>query len=59
MATVQDPVCHMSVEKTEAAAKTQHKGQQYFFCSADCKKKFDKAPDKYAPKKSGGEHKGK
>jgi YHS domain-containing protein len=42
-----DPVCGMNVDEKKAAGTTQHKGRTYYFCSAQCKAQFDKAPDKY------------
>ena len=42
-----DPVCGMSVD-TEKGLKTEHKGQNYYFCCAHCKEVFDSEADKYA-----------
>ncbi len=44
-----DPVCGMNLE-SETELKSEYKGMTYYFCSADCKAKFDKEPDKYAVK---------
>ena len=41
MATKTDPVCKMDVDTQNAETKTQHKGQTYYFCSSDCKEKFE------------------
>jgi Cu+-exporting ATPase len=43
-----DPVCGMEVDTGETQHISQHKGQKYFFCSEECKHKFDKDPDKYS-----------
>lgn len=43
-----DRVCGMNVDEKKAAGTTQHKGETYYFCSAQCKAQFEKAPDKYA-----------
>jgi len=43
-----DPVCGMEVNTQDAAGTTQHRGQTYYFCSEDCKKKFDQNPEQYA-----------
>jgi YHS domain-containing protein len=43
-----DPVCGMSVDEKSAPAKADYKGKTYYFCSADCKTKFQQQPDKYA-----------
>ena len=45
-----DPVCGMEVDAKEAAAaklKSDYKGKTYYFCSDDCKKKFDKEPGRW------------
>ena len=42
-----DPVCGMEVKENQAAAKSQHNGQTYYFCSAACKAEFEKNPAKY------------
>lgn len=47
MGTKTDPVCKMSVDTKTAEGKSQHEGQTYYFCSSDCKKKFDKDPEHY------------
>lgn len=44
---VTDPVCGMTIEDKEAAGTSTYKGTTYYFCSANCKEKFDKAPDSY------------
>ena len=43
-----DPVCGMLVEPSEAAGKREFAGRTWYFCSADCLKKFDQAPQRYA-----------
>jgi len=45
-----DPVCGMDVDPKQAAGKSEYQGQTYYFCSAGCKKAFDKDPAKYAGK---------
>ena len=42
-----DPVCHMEVEESSAAATSDYKGKTYYFCAVGCKKAFDKDPEKY------------
>ncbi len=42
-----DPVCHMVVNEKTAPAKSEYKGNTYYFCSVGCKKAFDKDPEKY------------
>jgi YHS domain-containing protein len=45
--TVTDPVCGMHIEPQNAAAQTTYRDQTYYFCSQECKDKFDKEPQKY------------
>jgi Cu(I)/Ag(I) efflux system membrane fusion protein len=45
-----DLVCGMALEPGKADHKTEYEGTMYFFCSADCKRKFDKAPSTYIQK---------
>ncbi len=54
---VKDPVCGMEIDPKTAAGKSEYQGQTYYFCSAGCKKAFDKDPQKYvkAPA-SGAQH---
>ena len=44
---MKDPVCSMNVDLREAGAMSIHQGHAYYFCSADCKKKFNANPEKY------------
>lgn len=53
MATHKDPVCGMQVDEQKAAGQSQHQGQTYYFCSEDCKTKFDQNPQQYADKAGG------
>jgi len=43
----QDPVCGMEVDPKTAAAKSEYKGQTYYFCAPGCKVAFEKDPLKY------------
>jgi len=43
-----DPVCKMKVEPEKAAAKAEHGGQTYYFCSSTCHETFVSDPPKYA-----------
>ena len=36
-----DPVCGMTVDSATAAGMSERDGEQYYFCSAGCKAKFD------------------
>jgi xanthine dehydrogenase accessory factor len=42
-----DLVCGMTVEIATARYVSQHAGQTYYFCSAGCKRSFEKEPAKY------------
>lgn len=43
-----DPVCGMDVQEAQAAGKSEHQGQTYYFCSAGCKQRFDQTPQQFA-----------
>ncbi len=45
---VKDPVCGMEIEPQAAFATRQYKGRTLYFCSENCVKKFDAAPQQYA-----------
>lgn len=49
-----DPVCGMKVDEAKAAAKAEHQGKTYYFCSNGCHKAFTADPAKYAKATSGG-----
>ena len=52
-----DPVCKMQVDPETASAKSEYKGETYYFCAPGCKADFDKDPERYlksAP--SGDQH---
>lgn len=53
---VKDPVCGMMVDEEKAAAKSEHMGQTFYFCSQGCKVAFDKDPMKYMGEEGGEEH---
>jgi YHS domain-containing protein len=42
-----DPVCGMQVDESKAAGKSTYRDQAYYFCSPQCKQKFDENPDSY------------
>ena len=48
MATQSDPICGMQVNERKAAAQSEYKGRTYYFCSQDCKRKFEENPEQYA-----------
>lgn len=45
-----DPVCKMKIDKSDAGAEAEYRGQTFYFCSEGCKEEFEKNPDKYARK---------
>jgi Cu+-exporting ATPase len=42
-----DPVCGMNVEPERAAARVEHGGTSYYFCSAGCARRFEQAAETY------------
>ena len=42
-----DPVCKMTVDEKNAAAKYEYKGKTHYFCAEGCKNTFTKDPEKY------------
>jgi Cu+-exporting ATPase len=42
-----DVVCGMEVREDRAAATSDYEGQKYYFCSEQCKREFDRNPEKY------------
>jgi len=55
-----DPVCKMEVDPKTAPAKTEYKGQTYYFCAPGCKAAFEKDAEKYlqAAESGEGHHRG-
>lgn len=47
MAEHVDPVCGMQVNGEQAAGQSEYLGEKYYFCSQDCKNKFDQRPESY------------
>src|SRR5713226_7346417 len=44
---VKDPVCGMMVDPLKSAAKVEHRGINYYFCSARCAERFEKNPENF------------
>src|SRR5207245_1334167 len=42
-----DPVCGMMVAAEKAAAKIEHAGNTYYFCSTRCAERFSDEPEKF------------
>ena len=53
-----DPVCGMQVDEKQAAARADHQGRTYYFCSHGCHKAFTAEPQKYVRPGSGQPHGG-
>jgi YHS domain-containing protein len=45
-----DPVCGMQVDEKQAKAQIQHQGQTYYFCSDQCKQRFEENPKRFVKK---------
>jgi Cu+-exporting ATPase len=45
--SVIDPVCGMQVDPATAKHRSSHHGQDYFFCSARCRERFEAEPEKF------------
>jgi Cu+-exporting ATPase len=43
-----DVVCGMQVDPSKAAGMSLHNGKTYYFCSQECKAKFDANAAQYA-----------
>ncbi len=42
-----DPVCQRDVDPSSAKATSEYAGDRYYFCSQECKERFDADPEKY------------
>ena len=49
---VTDPVCGMTINSKDAAAKINHEGKAYFFCSTHCRDEFKQSPQRYTQGKA-------
>ncbi len=47
MMMVKDLVCGMEIDSEAAEAREIHHGISYFFCSEECRQKFEQEPDRY------------
>jgi len=47
-----DPVCGMTVPASRASFPLAHDGVTYYFCSANCRRRFEQDPAAYAPKET-------
>lgn len=44
---VKDPVCGMIIAAEDAAAIVEHGEHKHYFCSQECRQKFEADPKKY------------
>jgi P-type Cu+ transporter len=42
-----DPVCEMELDENDAEYTSQYAGQTFYFCSEECKDKFESRPERY------------
>jgi YHS domain-containing protein len=45
--TVTDPVCGMLIDSGEAEVASSYDGIVYYFCSVDCRDRFEEHPDTF------------
>ena len=45
--TATDPVCHMTINESDAAATSEYDSRTFYFCSTHCKQQFDADPRTY------------
>ena len=53
MPDVKDPVCGMTIDAEAAAGQSRYEGQTYYFCSTECRTKFDANPRQFAGSSAG------
>lgn len=51
--TAKDPVCGMSVDPDHAAARAEHEGRTFYFCSEGCRRAFLADPGRYTGSEEG------
>ncbi len=49
-----DPVCGMVVDPVDEDLRLQHGEQVFYFCTAQCKARFQSAPGQFIPEKPKG-----
>jgi YHS domain-containing protein len=50
VASTEQTVCPVMGEKIDKNVFVEYKGKKVYFCCAECKGKFEAAPEKYLPK---------
>jgi len=46
-----DPVCGMTVGASQASGQSEFEGENYYFCCAECQRKFEADPAQFAAAK--------
>lgn len=49
-----DPVCGMTVSRGEVAERSEYQGRTYYFCSSECKARFERDPLQYSVRRISG-----
>ncbi|MCU4742392.1 YHS domain-containing protein [Halobacteria archaeon AArc-m2/3/4] len=44
---VTDPVCETDVNPNDTEVQSEKEGEMYYFCSIDCREKFEMNPEQY------------
>jgi YHS domain-containing protein len=47
MDQVKDPVCGMMISRSNAVGRAWQNGQEYSFCSEQCRRAFESEPQRY------------
>jgi len=42
-----DPVCGMRLQRPDVRAQAEYRGHPYFFCSTECREKFESKPEAF------------
>ena len=50
MPQVTDPVCGMTIDSNSAPGTSKYQGITYYFCSDQCKERFDAKPGSFVDK---------
>lgn len=48
-----DPVCDRKIEEEGSAGSVNYEGAEYYFCSEDCRAKFERDPESYSGETGG------
>lgn len=45
---IKDPICGMTVDPQKSSFASAYRGKTFHFCSASCRDKFEREPEKFA-----------